>query len=164
MRRNESLPGLSVHTLWTFTLSLTILRHLGAGDVQMILGAIAVSFTDKIIDLGHDEHGRSWITHSLATAPIISLTPYLIIKSLITPILDLAPLQPPLAEPLNDVGVILSSILAGLTHLLWDSLTVQGIHVPGAGWVSLAGLSSRGLLANLAPAAASLAIIWWHIA
>jgi hypothetical protein len=73
----------------------------------------------------------------------------------------------PLIKPLGlDLKLIetyglYGCLYASLLHLLLDSLTWQGIHVPLVGWVSLADLESQGAIANLIPVALSIALIYF---
>ncbi|MEM1561248.1 MAG: hypothetical protein QXN35_06815 [Ignisphaera sp.] len=154
------MPKLSVHMLSTFTISSTILKYLfGMEYLQILLNSIIVMFSDVMIDLEHGEEGRSWITHSVASAPIVALTPCIMLESF------KAIISPGIFQPILDAfyGPVIAflSIIAGLMHLLWDSLTTQGIHVPGIGWVSLMDTPSRGFTANIIPISASLMIIYF---
>ncbi|MEM2370545.1 MAG: hypothetical protein QXF17_01065 [Ignisphaera sp.] len=157
------MPMLNVHMLSTFTISSTILKHLFWMDgLQILLNSIVVMFSDVIIDLGHGEEGRSWITHSVASAPIVALTPYIMLESLKALILPgtLQPIQQ-ILDIFYSPAIVFLSIINGFMHLFWDSLTTQGIHVPGIGWVSLIDTPSIGFTANIIPISASLMIIYF---
>lgn len=157
------MARLSVHMISTFVISSTILKYLFEMDgLQILFNSIVVMFSDVIIDLGHDEEGRSWITHSVASAPIVALTPYIMLESFKALILPgtLQPIQQILNVFYNPTIVFLS-IITGFIHLFWDSLTSQGIHVPGVGWVSLIDTPSIGFTANIIPISASLMIIYF---
>ena len=152
------MPGTSAHMMLTLTSLATILKLIGAPLRGILPAAAPAALADILIDLGHTGSGRSAATHSIVTAPIIALMAYM-------PAAALAYVTGPLLEALGlDAATLLTLMLwgclyASALHLLLDSLTWQGIHVPLMGWVSLADLESRGAAANLIPVSLSLLLI-----
>jgi hypothetical protein len=142
----------------TLTSLATILRMLGAPLRGILPAAAPAMLTDTLIDLGHTGSGRSAATHSIITAPMIALIAYM-------PATALAYVAGPLLEALGlDTMMLLTFMLwgclyASILHLLLDSLTWQGIHVPLIGWVNLADLESQGAAANLIPVSLSLTLM-----
>jgi len=152
------VPGTSAHMMLTLTSFATILKLIGAPLRGILPAAAPAALADILIDLGHTGSGRSAATHSIVTAPIIALMAYM-------PAAALAYVAGPLLEALGlEAATLLTLMLwgclyASALHLLLDSLTWQGIHVPLMGWVSLADLESRGAAANLIPVSLSLLLI-----
>jgi hypothetical protein len=142
----------------TLTSLATILKLIGAPLRGILPAAAPATLADMLIDLGHTGSGRSATTHSIITAPIIALIAYM-------PAAALAYIARPLLETLRlDTMMLLTFMLwgclyAAALHLLLDSLTCQGIHIPFVGWVNLADLESRGAAANLIPVSLSLLLI-----
>jgi len=152
------VPSTSAHMMLTLTSLATILRLIGAPLRGILPAAAPATLADMLMDLGHTGSGRSAATHSIITAPIIALMAYM-------PAAALAYIAGPLLEALGlDAATLLTLMLwgciyAAALHLLLDSLTWQGIHIPFVGWVSLADLESRGAAANLIPVSLSLLLI-----
>jgi hypothetical protein len=136
----------------------TILRMPGAPLRSILPAAAPATLTDVLIDLGHMGSGRSAATHSIITAPMIALLAYIpatILAYFMRSPLEALGLDIMLLGTLMLCGCLYASIL----HLLLDSLTWQGIHMPFIGWVNLADLESQGAAANLIPASPSLTLI-----
>jgi hypothetical protein len=152
------MPSTSAHMMLTLTSLATILKLIGAPLRGILPAAAPATLADMLIDLGHTGSGRSATTHSIITAPIIALIAYM-------PAAALAYIARPLLETLRlDTMMLLTFMLwgclyAAALHLLLDSLTCQGIHIPFVGWVNLADLESRGAAANLIPVSLSLLLI-----
>jgi len=142
------VPRTAAHTLFSAAAISTIMRMMGQGPLQILLAIPIAALVDAAIDAGHSGGGRSAVTHSLLSIPFISLASYLLLKAIWA--MFCIPI------PLDDGWLLAIPLLTSSFHLLWDSLTIQGIHVPLAGWVSLGNLSSRGAAANLIPTAAAL--------
>lgn len=154
------MPKTSAHTLLTFTSLATILKLLGTPYKDILLTVAPALFVDPLIDAGHTDSGRSVATHSIITAPIIGLLSYIltiIFLSFSEPFMKHLGLNLTLIETYGLYGCLYASLL----HLLLDSLTWQGIHVPAVGWVSLTGLESQGATANIIPVALSIALIYF---
>jgi len=147
------VPRTAAHTLFSAVAIATIMKMMGQGGLQILLAIPIAALVDAAIDAGHSGGGRSAVTHSLLSIPLISLASYLLLKEV------WALLYIPIPIPLDDGWLLAIPLLTSSFHLLWDSLTIQGIHVPLAGWVSLADLSSRGAAANPIPTAAALLML-----
>ena len=145
------MPGTKVHMIWSFTFASTLARLMGFSPIWILCSATMAAALDALIDLGHEGYERSAATHSLAAAPIPLILALIIAK-----------LSPGGVACLEELGAILTVSMLG--HLFWDSLTVDGVHVPFAGWVRLASLRSRGAVANALPivSAAILTLAFWH--
>jgi hypothetical protein len=144
--------------LLTLTSLATILKLIGAPLRSILPAAAPATLTDTLIDLGHMGSGRSAATHLIITAPMIALIAYM-------PATALTYVARPLLEALGlDTMMLLTFMLwgcvyASILHLLLDSLTWQGIHMPFVGWVNLADLESQGAAANLIPVSLSLTLM-----
>jgi hypothetical protein len=153
------MPKTSAHILLTFTSLATILKLLGTPYKDILLTVAPALFVDPLIDAGHTDSGRSIATHSIATAPIIGFLTYIltiIFLSFFESFMKHLGLNLTLIEAYGLYGCLYASLL----HLLLDSLTWQGIHVPGLGWVSIADLESQGAIANIIPVALSITLIY----
>jgi len=150
------LPGTKAHMIFSFVLASTLARLLGLNAAWIAASAILASLLDAFIDLGHRGYRRSAVTHSIALAPAPLLAP---LSAVFLPHLAEASLN---ICALTSFGLVLLSCFLG--HLFWDSLTVNGIHVPGMGWVSLANLESRSAVANAMPILLAIVItlLFWH--
>jgi len=137
--------------IYSFTVASTLARLMGLGSFWILVSAVLAAVLDIIIDSGHKSCKRSAVTHSIASVPVPFLTTLFIIW--FVPLIDLDFIVTIFIR----VGLILS--ISFLGHLFWDSLTVNGIHVPGVGWVSLAHLESRGAAANIIPILFTVIII-----
>ena len=154
------MPRTSVHMLLTLTSLATILKLLGVPYKNVLIAITPALFVILVIDLGHTSSGRSIITHSILTAPLIGLLVYLstgLLIGFLNPFIKSLGLDTKSLENLILYGCLYTSIL----HLLLDSLTYQGIHIPGLGWVSMADLESQGVLANIIPVAISIALVYF---
>ncbi len=149
------MPKTISHMLFNLTTASTILKLLGTPYNQILPTSMATLIVDWLIDLGHGDNGRSAITHSIATAPLIALTSYIMIEYFIGAV-GLETILP------IDSNLLLTMLVyASLTHLFWDYTTYQGIHVPLIGWVSLSDAESQGALANIPPIILSLACVFF---
>jgi len=152
------LPKTSAHMMLSFTSFATLLKLTGAPAASILPAAAATALTDALIDLGHGGSGRSAATHSIATAPAIALLACI-------PAMGLACLAGPALKALGLDAALLGALTlwgclyASLLHLMLDSLTWQGIHIPLIGWVNVMDLESLGAAANLIPISISLALI-----
>jgi len=154
------MPKTASHMLLTLTSLATLLKLAGV-PYKSILPIVALGvFVDLLIDLGHTGSGRSIVTHSIATAPIVALLAYI---STVVFMAILGPLIKPLALDITSIQnlTLLGCLYTSLLHLILDSLTCQGIHVPALGWVSMADLESQGAVANIIPVAISIALIYF---
>lgn len=146
-------PKTATHILFNFTTAATILKLMETPYKQILPISFSTLLVDTLIDLGHRGGGRSAATHSIATAPVTALISYILIEYFLKLV------------NLNSLGLVDSNLLlliltySSLTHLFWDSLTYQGIHVPLIGWVSLSDVESQGALANIPPVASSIICI-----
>ena len=151
------VPGTRAHMIFSFVAASTLARLMGLGAVWILVSGAAAITLDAVIDSGHEGCRRSAVTHSIASAPAPLLTALIIVW--------LAPLEGVAlaASTLILLGMIMSASFLG--HLLWDSLTINGIHVPWVGWVSLAHLESRGAAANAIPIlfAILIALLFWPV-
>jgi hypothetical protein len=156
----DEMPKTSAHILLTFTSLATILKLLGTPYKDILLTVAPSLLVDPFIDAGHTDSGRSIATHSIITAPILGLLACIltvIFLSFLEPLIKPLGLGLKLVETYGLYGCLYASLL----HLLLDSLTWQGIHVPLVGWVSLADLESQGAVANLIPVSLSIALIYF---
>ena len=136
--------------IYSFTVASTLARLMGLGAFWILISGVMAAILDSIIDSGHRGHRRSAITHSIASAPAPLIIAF--IAGLLMPLTGIGFEM----DVLIQLGLIMSASFLG--HLFWDSLTVNGIHVPGAGWVSLAHFESRGVI-NMIPVLFAVAII-----
>jgi len=143
--------------LLTFTSLATILKLIGVPSRYTLTSIAPVLLVDLMIDLGHTSSGRSAITHSIITAPIAGWLAYILTSASISLLLEPLMLDGGLLETFTPYGCLYASLL----HLLLDSLTYQGVHIPGLGWVSMADLESQGAVANIIPVAISIALIYF---
>jgi len=130
------LPGTRAHMVYSFTVAATLARLAGLEAAWILVSGAVAALLDAVIDLGHHGCSRSAATHSIASAPAPLLAA--LIAAWLAP-LEAVGLA---AGGLIQLGMIMSASFLG--HLLLDSLTINGIHVPLIGWVSLANLESRG--------------------
>ncbi len=148
------MPKTISHMLFNFTTASTILKLLGIPYNQILPISSVIMIVDGLIDLGHGDKGRSAVTHSIATAPVVALISYIMIEYFIGAV----GLETIL--PIDSNLLLMMMVYASLTHLLWDYTTYQGIHVPLIGWVSLSDAESQGALANIPPILFSLIFIF----
>jgi len=146
------MPKTAVHMLFTLVSVATMMKFMGATPLQTLTMIILAASVDILIDLGHHGGGRSPATHSILTAPLISALIYIFAR---TGESILGGSYMP-----SDVIALTTLIYASILHLVWDSLTYQGIHIPFKGWVSLSGLSSREATANLIPMIPTLILLF----
>jgi len=74
------MPKTIVHALFTLVSLATMMKLIGATPLQTIAMMILAASVDFVIDLGHHGGGRSRITHSVLTAPLISALIYMLAK------------------------------------------------------------------------------------
>jgi energy-converting hydrogenase Eha subunit A len=115
---------LIAHDIFAFGLGTYVLAQLGAGIVASVTLALFLSVAvNRIIDAGHYQKkgrpARSYITHSLFTAPIWGLLAGLAISSIALFVLHVELLLP---------GAI-AGTLAAFAHLFLDSLIEGGIFL-----------------------------------
>ena len=145
------MPGTKAHMIYSFTAAATLARLAGLEAAWILASGAMAALLDAVIDSGHHGCCRSAATHSIASAP----APLLV--ALLTGWLMPIEMLGLVVSGLIQLGMIMSASFLG--HLLWDSLTINGIHVPWIGWVSLAHLESRGAAANMIPILLAVAII-----
>ncbi|MEM1808905.1 MAG: hypothetical protein QXL31_05915 [Thermosphaera sp.] len=143
------VPKTSSHMIFSFVATSTLAKLSSLPPVHVLLLGAAAAVLDQIIDLGHEGGRRSGLTHSIASIPALLALASLIASS--------APEWGPAAWLARCFWLML---LAALGHLLWDSLTVNGVHIPLIGWVSLASLDSQGAAANLPPILAAMLAVY----
>jgi len=115
---------LIAHDVFNFGLGACILARLGAGVAVSVLLALVISFAvNRIIDAGHiQKHGRptrSYITHSVFTAPAWGAAVGIAIGVVVALILHVD-----IVAPAAIIGII-----GGYAHLLLDAVTEGGVFI-----------------------------------
>ena len=115
---------LIAHDIFAFGLGTYVLVRLGAGIASSVALAFILSFAvNRIIDAGHYQKNgrptRSYITHSVFTAPIWGLLVGLAISSIALVVFHV---------DLMLLGAI-AGTLAAFAHLFLDSLTEGGVFL-----------------------------------
>jgi len=139
--------------IYSFAIAATLAKLTGFGGLWVLFSGLLACILDGIIDAGHRGRRRSAVTHSVASTPVPLLAAVIVAKFVLLPHVEPTAFY---------VGLIL--FISCLGHLFWDSLTLNGVHVPGVGWVSLANLESSGWVANAMPVLAAIVIIFlfWY--
>jgi hypothetical protein len=115
--------------------------------LSLLLGAWLGACIGFVIDiLGHSPRGnrqvRSWVTHSLVTAPLWG-----VLLGVATTFVLTNPLPPMSMNPLLELSIVLG-IVAAYSHLLLDALTEGGVYGVGRRRVALAHFGNDNLLLN----------------